>query len=51
MLTRSSSSGEMVVMPPVVDSGRIARGDARRKPVSLAAFEGAVRSVAAVAAR
>ncbi len=48
---RDGASGEMVVVPPVVERGRIARGDARRKPVSLAAFEGAVRSVAAVAAR
>ena len=47
---RDAASGDMVVVPPVVESGRIVRGDARRKPVSLAAFEGTVLSVA-VAAR
>ena len=45
---RDSSSGEMLVVPPVVDgAGRIVRGDLRRKPVSLAAFEGTVRAVSA----
>ena len=48
---RDAASGQMVVVAPVVQSGRIVRGDARRKPVSLAAFEGTVLSVAAVAAR
>jgi hypothetical protein len=44
---RDASSGAMLVMPPVIDTvGRIVRGDVRRKPVSLAAFEGTVRSIA-----
>ena len=42
---RNASSGEMLVVPPIVETGRIVRGDVRRKPVSLAAFEGAVRTV------
>ena len=34
------ASGEMLVVPPVVEApARIVRGDPRRKPVSLAAFE------------
>ena len=46
---RDSRSGEMLVVPPVVDApGRIVRGDPNRKPVSLATFEGSVRSIAAV---
>ena len=38
---------EMMVMPPVVDSGetRLVRGDVRRKPVSLSTFEASVRAV------
>lgn len=45
---RDSSSGEMLVVPPVVEgAGRIVRGDLRRKPVSLAAFEGTVRALSA----
>ena len=40
---RDAASGEMRVIPPVVETGRIIRGDVRRKPVSLAAFEGSVR--------
>jgi hypothetical protein len=44
---RDATSGAMVVMPPIVDTaGPIVRGDVRRKPVSLAAFEGSVRAVA-----
>jgi hypothetical protein len=44
---RDASSGAMLVMPPVVDTvGPIVRGDVRRKPVSLAAFEGSVRTLA-----
>jgi hypothetical protein len=44
---RDSLSGEMLVVPPAIEgAGRIVRGDARRKPVSLAAFEGTVRAVA-----
>jgi len=44
---RDASSGAMLVMAPVVDTvGRIVRGDIRRKPVSLAAFEGSVRAIA-----
>ncbi|HEX6162581.1 MAG TPA: hypothetical protein VFZ31_04415 [Vicinamibacterales bacterium] len=43
---RDASSGEMMVVPPVVETaGRIARGDVRRKPVSLAAFESSVKGV------
>ena len=41
---RDASSGEMMVVPPVTDSGRVLRGDVRRKPVSLSAFEGSVRT-------
>ena len=42
---RDAASGEILVMPPIVDgAGRIVRGDPRRKPVSLAAFEGTVRA-------
>ena len=48
---RDSTSGEMVVLPPVVETGRIVRGDPRRKPVSLSVFEGSVRTVAMVAGR
>jgi len=44
---RDLSSGEMLVVPPVIDvAGRVVRGDVRRKPVSLSAFEGTVRAVA-----
>jgi hypothetical protein len=44
---RDASSGAMLVMPPIVDTvGPIVRGDVRRKPVSLAAFEGSVRALA-----
>lgn len=46
---RDGASGEMLVVPPIVDApGRIIRGDVRRKPVSLAAFEGSVRAAAGV---
>lgn len=38
-------SGEMLVMPPVIDAGKIVRGDAQRKPASLASFEASVRAV------
>jgi hypothetical protein len=46
------SDGEMLVMPPVVDSGdtRIARGDVQRKPVSLSSFEASVRAIASASA-
>jgi len=44
---RDAGSGEMLVMPPIVDTGRIIRGDARRKPSSLGAFEASVRAVTA----
>ena len=44
---RDANSGELIVMPPVVDSGRVVRGDLRRKPVSLSVFESSVRKVAA----
>ena len=44
---RDASSGALLVMPPIVDTtGPIVRGDVRRKPLSLAAFEGTVRAVA-----
>ena len=43
---RDAASGSMLVAPPVLDApGRIERGDVRRKPVSLTAFEGSVRAV------
>ena len=43
---RDAASGGMVVMPPVSDTaGRVVRGDLRRKPVSLASFEGRVRAI------
>ena len=40
-------SGEMIVLPPVVDSGdkRVTRGDVQRKPVSLSTFEATVRTI------
>jgi hypothetical protein len=38
-------SGEMLVLPPVIEAGRIVRGDVRRKPASLAAFESSVKAV------
>jgi hypothetical protein len=44
---RDARSGEMLVMPPALDPGRIVRGDVRRKPASLAAFESSVRAVTA----
>lgn len=43
---REVSSGAMMVTPPVIDApGRVVRGDLTRKPVSIAAFEGSVRSI------
>jgi len=44
-------AGSAIVTPPVVEAAgqRIVRGDRRRKPVSLADFEGAVRAVEQVA--
>ena len=44
---RDARSGEMLVMPPALDPGRIVRGDVKRKPASLAAFEASVRAVGA----
>ena len=45
---RDASSGEMLVVPPAIDTaGRIARGDVKRKPVSLATFESSVKGVLA----
>jgi hypothetical protein len=42
---RDAASGEMLVVPPILEgTGRIVRGDPRRKPVPLAAFEGSVRA-------
>jgi hypothetical protein len=43
---RDAASGEMLVVPPVVEAGKIIRGDPRRKPVPLATFENTVRAVA-----
>jgi hypothetical protein len=44
---RDAVSGALLVAPPVLDAaGPIVRGDVRRKPVSLAAFEGSVRAIA-----
>lgn len=43
---RDAASGALLVMPPALGpSGRIVRGDVRRKPASLAAFEAGVRAV------
>jgi len=43
---RDAASGAMLVMPPIRDSAaRVVRGDVRRKPVSLAAFEESVRTI------
>ena len=41
------SGGELMVMPPIVEAPgtRIVRGDVRRKPVSLSAFEASVRAI------
>ncbi len=46
-----SRTGVALVVPPAIDTGdrRIVRGDPRRKPVPLAAFEAAVRAVRQVA--
>lgn len=38
-------SGELVVVPPSIETGTILRGDAKRKPAPLAAFEASVRAV------
>lgn len=48
---RDAESGVAVVTPPAVEpaGNPIVRGDARRKPVSLTAFESAVRAVHEVA--
>jgi hypothetical protein len=44
---RDATSGSMLVMPPAIEAaGRIVRGDVKRKPVSLASFEGSVRAIA-----
>lgn len=43
---RDARSGEWLVMPPALETGRIVRGDVRRKPVSLPAFEASVRAIA-----
>lgn len=42
---RDARSGELLVMPPVLEAGRIVRGDVRRKPAPLAAFEASVRAI------
>lgn len=38
-------SGELLVVPPSIEAGKILRGDLRRKPGPLAAFEASVRAV------
>ena len=50
-VSRDAASGAALVTPPAVEpAGKpIIRGDARRKPVSLTAFESAVRAVQDVA--
>lgn len=42
-----TTGGQLMVMPPIVDTGKITRGDVTRKPVSLDAFEASVRAVGA----
>jgi len=47
-VTRDAVTGAVVVVPPVIDAAgpaRIVRGDPQRRPLSLPAFEAAVRSV------
>lgn len=44
---RDAGTGEMVVRPPAVTTGRVVRGDATRRPVTLSAFESLVRAVPA----
>ena len=44
---RDARSGEMLVTPPALEPGRIVRGDLRRKPAPLAAFEASVKAVTA----
>lgn len=45
---RDGSTGEMVVVPPVIETtGRVVRGDPGRKPVTLATFESSVKGVPA----
>jgi hypothetical protein len=49
---RDPASGEMLVLPPIgTGEGQIVRGDPRRKPVPLAAFEGSVRAALRLAQR
>ena len=50
-VVRDGDSGAVLVTPPVVESAGlpIVRGDRRRKPMSLTAFESAVRAVQDVA--
>lgn len=43
---RDVSSGALLVMPPIVETaGRMARGDVKRKPVSMAVFESSVHAI------
>ncbi len=46
-VTVDSRTGSALVVPPVLETAdrRIVRGDPRRKPVSMAVFEAAVRAV------
>ncbi len=45
-----NSGGQLMVMPPMLDT-QLRRGDAQRKPISLAAFEASVRAASAKGAR
>lgn len=45
---RDVRSGELVVVPPIVETGRVVRGDARRKPAPMPAFEASVRAAASL---
>ena len=40
-----SRAGQLMVMPPIVDGGKLSRGDLQRKPVPMAVFEASVRAV------
>lgn len=48
-VTADPRSGDLVVVPPIIGTegapGRLVRGDAARRPMSMAAFGAAVRSV------
>ena len=42
---RDTRTGDLQVMPPIIETGRILRGDVQRKPASLASFEASVRTI------